>query len=96
MQRLPKAVTVEILGNEYVLRSDAGEERVRQVAALLNDRLNEVLATTNTSSTLAAAVLAALNITNELLQLQDKQEALFQEIEAKTNRLLKMIEEQKA
>ena len=57
---MPKAVTVEILGNEYVLRSDAGEDRVRQVAALLNDRLNEVLATTNTSSTLAAAVLAAL------------------------------------
>lgn len=93
---MAEAVKVEILGNEYVLHSDAGEERVRRVAALLNSKLNEVLSTTNTSSTLATAVLAALNITNELLQLQDQQKNLLQEIEAKTERLLKMIEEQKA
>jgi len=93
---LAKPVTVEILGNQYVLRSEAGEERVRQVAGLLNDRLEQVQASSNTSSTLAAVVLAALNITNELLQLRDQQEKLFQEIEAKTEKLLKMIEEQKA
>lgn len=93
---MAEEVKVEILGSEYVLRSEAGEERVRRVAALLNSRLNEVLSTTNTSSTLATAVLAALNITNELLQLQDQQDNLLQEIEAKTERLLLMIEEQKA
>ncbi|MBU1276478.1 MAG: cell division protein ZapA [Proteobacteria bacterium] len=93
---MAKPVTVEILGNQYVLRSEAGEERVRQVAGLLNDRLEQVQASSNTSSTLAAVVLAALNITNELLQLRDQQEKLFQEIEAKTEKLLKMIEEQKA
>lgn len=93
---MAKPVTVEILGNEYVLRSEAGEERVREVAELLNQRLGEVQAVHKTSSTLAAAILAALNITNELLQLRDEQEKLFQEIEAKTERLLSMIEEQKA
>lgn len=91
-----EAVRVEILGNEYVLRSEAGAERIRRVAEVLNAKLNEVLATTNTSSTLATAVLAALNITNELLQLQDQQDNLLQEIEAKTERLLSLIEEQKA
>ncbi|MBU4565802.1 MAG: cell division protein ZapA [Desulfarculus sp.] len=93
---MAKPVTVEILGNEYVLRSEAGEERVRQVAELLNQRVEEVRAANKTSSTLAAAVLAALNITNELLQLRDQQEKLFQEIEAKTEKLLNMIGEQKA
>lgn len=93
---MAKPVTVEILGNEYVLRSEAGEERVRQVAELLNQRLEEVFSANKTSSTLSAAVLAALNITNELLQLRDQQEKLFQEIEAKTERLLLLIEEQKA
>ncbi|BEQ12994.1 cell division protein ZapA [Desulfoferula mesophila] len=93
---MAKPITVEILGNEYVLRSEAGEERVRQVAELLNQRLEEVMAANRTSSTLSAAVLAALNITNELLHLRDQQEKLFQEIEAKTERLLLLIEEQKA
>ena len=93
---MAEAVKVEIMGSEYVLRSEAGEERVRQVAALLNQRLNEVLTNTNTSSSLATTVLAALNITHELLQLKDEQQSLLQEIEAKTERLLKKIEERRA
>jgi cell division protein ZapA len=86
------SVKINILGNEYVLRSEGGEGQLRRVAAHLNARLNEVLTTTNTSSTLAATVLAALNITNELLQLQDKQENLLQEIEIQAERLLAKIE----
>ncbi|MFH1057917.1 MAG: cell division protein ZapA [Pseudomonadota bacterium] len=86
------SVKINILGNEYVLRSEGGEGQLRRVAAHLNARLNEVLTTTNTSSTLAATVLAALNITNELLQLQDQQETLLQEIETKAERLLDKIE----
>lgn len=87
------AVKVQILGNEYVLRSEAGEAQVRRVAAHLNARLNEILTTTNTSSTLAATVLAALNVTNELLQLKDEQEHLLEEIEAQTERLVHKIEQ---
>ncbi|MFH1033789.1 MAG: cell division protein ZapA [Pseudomonadota bacterium] len=87
-----EAVKIQILGNEYVLRSQSSEGQVRRVAAHLNARLNEVLTNTNTSSTLAATVLAALNITNELLQLQDQQQHMLQEIEAQAERLLKKIE----
>ena len=86
-------VKVDILGSEYELRSPGGEEQVRRVAAHLNERLNEVLTTTNTSSTLAAAVLAALNITNDFLQLKESQEQLLQEIEGKLGGLLDKLEQ---
>ena len=88
------AVKVQILGNEYVLRSKMSEAQVRRVAAHLNARVNEILASTNPSSTNAALVLAALNITNELLQLKEQQKHLLKEIEANTERLLERIEEQ--
>jgi len=55
--------------------------------------LNEVLSTNNTSSTLAATMLTALNITHELLQLKDQQKRLLQEIEAQIDRLLAKIEQ---
>lgn len=87
------AVKIQILGNEYVLNSSSGEVHVRRVAAHLNARLNEVLSTSNTSSTLAATVLAALNITHELLQLKDQQDSLLQEFEAQIDRLLDKIEQ---
>ena len=83
------------MGNEYVLRSNMGEAQVRRVAAHLNARINEVLTLSNPSSTQSAVVLAALNITNELLQLKDDQEHLLKEIEANTERLLDRIEEHK-
>lgn len=86
-------VKVEILGNEYVLRSDRGEAQVRRVAGYLDDRLSEVLSSTTTSSTLAATVLAALNITSELLSLKDERESLLREIEVRAERLLRRIEQ---
>ncbi len=88
------AVKVQILGNEYVLNSSAGEVHLRRVASHLNAALNEVLSTNNTSSTVAATVLAALNITHELLQLKDQQTSLVQEIEASSERLLDRIEQE--
>lgn len=88
------AVKVQILGNEYLLRSNASQGQVRRVAAHLNAQINEVVAGSSPSSNLAAVVLAALNITNELLQLKDSQEKFYKEIEANTERLLDKIEEQ--
>jgi cell division protein ZapA len=88
------AVKVQILGNEYLLRSSAGEGQVRRVAAHLNAQINEVSNNSSPSSNLAAVVLAALNITNELLQLKDSQEKFYKEIEANSERLLDKIEEQ--
>lgn len=88
-------VKVEIMGNEYVLRSPAGEGHVRRVAAHFNAKLNETLRSSNTTSTLAATVLAALNITNELLQLKDQQEKLLREIEVKSEKMLELIEQGK-
>ena len=42
---------------------------------------------------MSAVVLAALNITNELLQIKDQQENLLREIEANAERLLVKIEQ---
>ncbi len=86
-------VKVEILGKEYLLRSDRGEAQVRRAAGYLDDRLNEVLSQTTTSSTLSATVLAALNVTSELLVLKDEKESLLREIEVRAQRLLQKIEQ---
>ncbi len=90
-----EVIKVEILGREFLLRSEGGEAHVRRVADHLNARLGETMATQKTPSTLAAAVLAALNITNELLLLKDQQEKLLREIEDKSERLLEKIEQGK-
>lgn len=89
-------VKVDIMGNEYVLRSKGGEGHIRRVAAHLNAQINQTMSESKPSSNLAAAVLAALNITSDLLQLRDQQEKTLREIEAKSERLLELIEQDEA
>ena len=86
-------IRVQILGKEYVLKSQEDAGHVRRVAEYFNAQLEEVQSQAKTASTQAAVVLAALNITNELIRIKDTQEAMLQEIEAKSERLLEAIEQ---
>lgn len=62
------AVTVKILGKEYRLRGEGDPDHVQNVAAHVDRVLREVQRTT--PDTVDAAILGALNIASELLQLR--------------------------
>ncbi len=83
---------VEILGREYSLRSEEGEERIRQIAAYLNAKIKEVAEKSQTVSTVNVAVLAALNIAGDYFQSLDEQARMEKAIAARSNRLIEMIE----
>lgn len=89
------AVTVYILGQKYTLQAASNEDHLLKVAEHLNKRIEEVERSGGTTTTLGTAVLAALNIANELIQLRDQQSNLLKEIEGKAERLLERIELQK-
>ena len=87
-------VRVEILGREYTIRSDEGEERVRKIAEYVDEKLKKISESTRTTSTLNAAILAAMDIANEYFEAQEGRTNLHQrmeEIEKKSGRLIEMI-----
>ncbi len=61
-------ITIKILGKEYRVRSDSDAEHLQEVASYLDDVLKELRK--STSDTQDAAVLAALNMASELLQMK--------------------------
>jgi len=65
-------VTVEVAGQKLTLRTDAGEDYLHALAAFVNDKIAEVKTSTRTFSTHALAILAALNIADELFQARDR------------------------
>ena len=65
-------MTVEVAGQKLTLRTDAGEEYLHALAAFVNDKIAEVKTSTRTFSTHALAILAALNIADELFQARDR------------------------
>ena len=62
------AVKVMIGGEEYTVRSDLSPEYTREVAGYVDQAMKKVLAQGGLVETHKAAILAALDITNELFQ----------------------------
>jgi cell division protein ZapA len=84
-------VRVEILGREYTVKSDEGEERVRNIAEYVNRKIKEVSEGGQTVSTLNLAILAALNIANDYFEALEDKKIFFRTIEARSGRLIEMI-----
>lgn len=64
-----KTLTVSIHGKEYSISSSNSEEYVQSVADYVDTKMKEVTASSNQfPSPVTVAVLAALNITDELFQ----------------------------
>lgn len=71
----PEAVSVEIYDQIYNLRGSDGEY-IQQLAAVVNAKMRAVAAHGGTADSLRVAVLAALNIADELMTLRARYDAL--------------------
>lgn len=69
------SVRVRIVGEEYTLRSDADEGHTRAVAAHVDDVISQVMASGTVVESHKVAILAALQITDELLRLRAADQA---------------------
>ena len=67
-----ESVTVTIFGREYTLRGDADVDYVQRVAAFVDERMSEVARSSSVASTAKVAILAAVNIADELFREQQK------------------------
>lgn len=73
-------VRVRIVGEEYTLRTDATAEHTHAVAEHVDRTIRAILAAGVTLETQKAAILAALQITDELLRERAATSALAGEI----------------
>jgi cell division protein ZapA len=85
---------VEIMGREYTVRSDEGEEWIAKIAEYVNAKIKEVSENTKTISTLNIAILTALNIANDYFKLSEAQRQFSQKVESSSSRLVKLIDSQ--
>jgi cell division protein ZapA len=65
------SVKVEILGESYVLRTEAAPEHARAVADYLDHAIRQILNSGAVIEANRAAILAALQITSELFEMRE-------------------------
>ena len=87
-----RTIPVEILGQEYRIRSDSDAETIRRAAALVDETMVKVRDRTGTVDTLDIAVLTALNIANHLISLRDAAGTTSQGGKIRSNDLGELID----
>jgi cell division protein ZapA len=88
MSAMNETVTIKIKDREYTIRGADDKERILKVAAYVDQKLKEISGSSKGLNDEKAAILAALDIAGDYLQLIKEKEDLLREI---NNRSQKMI-----
>ena len=90
-----KVVKVKIFGTEYPIKGDSNVEYIQEIANFVNDKMVEIDKTLSLKSSLKVAILAALNIADELFQEREENNKLQEKFETKVeyinNRLISEV-----
>jgi cell division protein ZapA len=84
-----RSVEVSILGSSFTIQSRYDPRYLGEVIAYLKEKIREVQASSGAQDPLKIALLAALNVVDELLQKRDEDS---REIEELTERLIERID----
>ncbi len=79
---------VEIYGQGYSLRGEAGNEKeLEELAAYVDETMRRIAAGTPTVDTLKISILAAVHLTHELFEARRQMERLEEEINKRADKL---------
>jgi cell division protein ZapA len=90
---LKKSYKISILGQDLSVLSDAEDEQVANVVQFVNNKIEEVMQSKDGLKTLNVAILAALNISEELLKLKGMNKELCENMETRAEKLIQLIED---
>ena len=89
---MTKSVDVEIFGGTYSIKGDADPEYVRQLARFVDEKMRSLAQRSpSTVSAQRIAVLAAVNMADELFRLRNRQRKVEEMVEKKTGDLFYML-----
>lgn len=84
-------VRVQILGEDYSIRSEVSPERTRAVVEHYDQLVRQLLANGAVVETHRAAILAALQVTSELLEARESARALTTDMQRVTDEIRRLL-----
>ncbi|HEY6211631.1 MAG TPA: cell division protein ZapA [Vicinamibacterales bacterium] len=87
-----QVIPVEIHGQRYSIRTTLGPEYVAQLAAYVDEKMRAASDSTAPTDSLRLAVLAALNIADELFRCQDTAGARDDQLAARAGALERLLD----
>jgi cell division protein ZapA len=84
---------VNIYGTEYPIRGATDTEYIRRIAEFVDGKMRDIDQSTSVKSSLKVAILAAINIADELFREREEKRGLIQGFEEKISNLSTLINE---
>ena len=91
---MKKALDVEILGQKFTISSDADEGYMLKVAGYVDGKMQELMQASKPVAKSNVAMLAALNIADELHRLKDSHEAVLNRLDQLSKRISTTLTEE--
>jgi cell division protein ZapA len=91
---MKKALDVEILGQKFTISSEAEEGYMLKVAGYVDGKMQELMQASKPVAKSNVAMLAALNIADELHRLKDSHEAIMNRLEQLSKRISTTLTEE--
>ena len=86
---MEKCFNINILGQELSVLTDSGDEHVEIVVRYVNNKIEETGKTASNINNLNIAILAALNIADELIRVK----GVYNQLESRSEKLINLINE---
>ena len=86
-------IKANIFGHSYTIKGDVPPEYIKQISDFVDRKMNEVSASVPNGSTSHIAILVALNIADEYLQLKRNSSGSDSVLDEKTKNLISMLDE---
>lgn len=83
---------IEIYDQTYNVNADQNEEYLKELAAYVDARMRVVAEATRTVDSLKVAVLAALNIADEMFTLRQRQQEIEGPLRKRVEKCVAMVE----
>lgn len=84
---------VEIFGQTYNVRAEGDSAYIHDLARFVDSRMKEVADRTATVDTTKIAILAALNISDDLYQMEKRREGDPADARARAERLIRKLDD---
>ena len=85
--------TVKIFGKDYPIASDQNPEYIQRLAEFVDKKMNEIAESGDSLSTSRVAVLACLNIADELMRTKNEKDRYIHLMDGRITKIAKMVEE---
>jgi cell division protein ZapA (FtsZ GTPase activity inhibitor) len=87
-----RVYTVTIFDREFSIKTDADENRVREIAGYLQRKYEDIKAAANSAPQPDQVVMTALDIANDFFEMRDLISDLKSHIEERSDRMITRIE----